>query len=51
MPEKAMWMKLKNFFQPLSLLQRYLLGSLVILVGGMIGPGEGWEHAAISLRE
>ena len=35
-----MRIKLKDFFKRLSLLQRFLLASLVILVGGMIGLGE-----------
>ncbi len=35
-----MWMKLRNSFRGLSLSQQFMLASLVILVGGMIGLGE-----------
>src|SRR5512140_2693296 len=35
-----MQMKLKHLFKRLSLLQRFLLASLVVLVGGGIGLGE-----------
>lgn len=35
-----MWMKFRNFFRRLPLSRQFMLASLVILVGGMIGLGE-----------
>jgi signal transduction histidine kinase len=43
-----MQIKLKDFFKRLNLLQRFLLASLVILVGGTIGLGE-WVGKQIEL--